>query len=83
MRRILISSGAVVVLVALLALAYRTELIQLWAVAHLFDEADIVENFQNMDQTFQTREVMAGGDVMRFERGSYSLPAEFEFGGRT
>lgn len=82
MRRILIASGVVVALLAVLALAYRTELGQLWAVAHLFDEADIVENFQNMDRTFPTREVAAGGDVMSFERGSYTLPAEFEFGGR-
>ena len=83
MRRILIGASVGVVLVVVLALAYRTELTQLWAIAHLFDEADIVENFQNIDQTFQVREVAAGGDITSFERGAYSLPSEFEFAGRT
>ena len=79
-----IAQGAGVLLVLLLAAAtlYRTELIQLWRVAHLFDESQIVHNFQHMDEAFPSDPIEGGGRVVEFERGEYALPKSFDYLGK-
>jgi CubicO group peptidase (beta-lactamase class C family) len=62
---------------------YRGELVQLWRVAHLFDEDTIVYNFQHMDELFPTSRIEGGGEVFEFERGSYTLPPRFSYQDRT
>ncbi len=75
--------GGAAVLLAAPLLIYRVELARLWGAALLFDPERIVWNFQHMDQIFGARTVEAGGDVLRFARGSYELPATFRHGGQT
>jgi CubicO group peptidase (beta-lactamase class C family) len=71
-------ASAIVVLVVLgTALFYRAELTGLWTVAHLFDEDRIVHNFQHMDELFDTSPIEGGGEVLAFERESYTLPESF------
>lgn len=82
-RRLLGGLGIVLSIMTVLAVFYRTELTQLWQVAHVFDADSIVYNFQHMDEIFPTRTVRRGGDVFEFERGSYSLPASFSYSGRS
>ena len=81
----LFRNGVLVILAlaAALALFFRAELTQLWTIAHLFDEQDIVRNFQHMDEIFPTHPVAAGGSVMEFERGDYTLPESFEYEGKS
>jgi len=83
MRRILYGAVLAMALITALALSFRAELSQLWAVSHLFDEEDIVQNFQHMDQIFPTRRVAAGGTILGFERGDYTLPENFEYDGKS
>ncbi len=81
-RRLLRGTAAVLVLIAALAVVYRTELAQLWSVAHLFDADGIVHNFQHMDEIFPSRTVARGDDVFEFGRGAYTLPSSFRYAGR-
>jgi len=83
MRRIFNGVVLILALVGAVALFYRVELTQMWAVSHLFDEEDIVHNFQHMNEIFPTHRVAAGGSVMQFERADYTLPASFEYDGKT
>ena len=78
-RRLLRWVGAGLILVAALALFYRTEFTQLWKVAHLFDPDVIVYNFQHMDELFPSRTVQRGGAEFEFGRGTYTLPATFRY----
>jgi CubicO group peptidase (beta-lactamase class C family) len=83
MRRILYGAVLAMALITALALSFRAELSQLWAVSHLFDEEDIVQNFQHMDQIFPTRRVAAGGTILEFEQSDYTLPENFEYDGKS
>lgn len=83
MRRTLYAAILLLALLGGLALLFRVELRQLWAVSHLFDEEDIVHNFQHMDEIFPTHRIAAGGSVLHFERKDYTLPHNFEHDGRT
>jgi len=65
------------------ALFYRAELTGLWTVTHLFDEDRIVHNFQHMDELFDTRSIEGGGEVLEFERATYTLPKNFIHDGKT
>jgi CubicO group peptidase (beta-lactamase class C family) len=71
--------GVLVALVLGVTLFYQTELTRLWRVAHLFDEDQIVHNFQHMDKLFPTTLIEGGGEVMQFARGKYTLPATFTY----
>ena len=82
-RRLLRWLGAGFVLMAALALVYRTELAQLWKVSRLFDADIIVHNFQHMDELFPSRTVQRGDEVFEFGRGAYTLPASFRYDGRS
>ena len=66
--------AAVVLVVLVTALFYRTEITRLYTVTHLFDEDRIVDNFQHMDELFDTSPIEGGGEVFEFERGSYTPP---------
>jgi CubicO group peptidase (beta-lactamase class C family) len=79
MRPILYGIVLILALATALTLVFRTELTQLWTVSHLFDEEDIVLNFQHMDEIFPTHPVAAGGSILEFERGNYTLPENFEY----
>ncbi|MCP5056164.1 MAG: hypothetical protein GY937_05485 [bacterium] len=79
MNRLLRVLGIVLALLLVVSIWYRTELLQLWRVAHLFDEDRIVQNFQHMDELFETSPIEPGGEVIEFERGSYRLPAGFNY----
>ena len=81
MRRTLYAAILLLVLLGGLVLLFRVELRQLWAVSHLFDEEDIVHNFQHMDEIFPTHRLAAGGTVLHFERKDYTLPKNFEHHG--
>ena len=83
MAKLLRGFGVLLVLLLLAAIWYRTEIIQLWRVAHLFDEDLIVHNFQHMDSLFPASPVEAGGETFEFERGTYTLPAHFTYLDRT
>jgi CubicO group peptidase (beta-lactamase class C family) len=62
---------------------YQNELIQLYRVAHLFDEDRIVYNFQHMDELFPVSPIAGGGEFVAFERGNYSLPKSFMYLGKS
>ena len=83
MNRIVQGLGVLVGLLLVAVLVYRNELIQLWRVAHLFDEDRIVHNFQHMNESFPTRTVEGGGEIVEFERGSYTLPKRFSYLGKS
>jgi CubicO group peptidase (beta-lactamase class C family) len=72
-----------VVLLAVPAFFYRVELGRLWHMARLFEPDRITYNFQHMDEILDSRRIEAGGDVLAFRRGTYTLPARFRFRDRT
>ena len=82
MRRIGMSLGIVLLIGAALGWVYRTELMRLWAVNHLFDEETIHANFQNMDDVFPSREVPAAAEPHLWPTGTMELPSGFEHDGR-
>jgi uncharacterized protein (UPF0335 family) len=71
--------GVLVALLLATTLFYQAELTRLWRVAHLFDEDQIVHNFQHMDTLFPTTLIEGGGEVMQFARGEYTLPENFTY----
>lgn len=80
MMKVLGGLAAVIVVGLCVAFVYRAEITQLYTVAHLFDEEDIVHNFQNMHELFPIDEIEGGGKVIPFERGApYSLPKTFPY----
>jgi len=79
MKRLLRTLGIVAALLLVASIWYRNELIQLWRTAHLFDEDSIVQNFQHMDELSDTSPIERGGEVLEFERGTYSMPASFTY----
>ncbi|MBW2723667.1 MAG: hypothetical protein JRE71_04710 [Deltaproteobacteria bacterium] len=79
MNRLVRALGILVGLLLVASLFYQNELIQLWRVAHLFDEDRIVHNFQHMDESFQITPIEGGGEIVEFERGNYTLPESFTY----
>ncbi len=79
--------GIGVAVVLLLALAssffFRGEIARLSAASELFDPDHIVHNFQHMGETFSSRAIRHGDDVLEFEQGTYTLPATFVHRGET
>lgn len=82
MRRIGIALLGLVLIAGAVTFVFRTEIRQLYRVAHLFDETEIVGNFQNMNELFPTRNVSATGDPSRFSRAEGTLPTSFMHDGR-
>ncbi len=79
-RRLLRAVGVALGLLVAVALFYRSELTQLYRVAHLFDPDVIVYNFQHMDELFPTHTVARGERVFEFGRvGGYQLPERFPY----
>jgi len=78
-NRLVRALGILVGLLLVASLFYQNELIQLWRVAHLFDEDRIVHNFQHMDESFQITPIEGGGEIVEFERGNYTLPESFSY----
>lgn len=52
-----------------------------WAGITLFSEDNRVENFQNMDKVFPSREVIAGDSVWEFAQATGPLPENYVFNG--
>jgi CubicO group peptidase (beta-lactamase class C family) len=82
-RRTLRWLGVVVGLGAILLLIYRAEATRLLRFADLFNPERIAYNFQHMDETFDHRRVERGDDVLEFARGTYTLPASFQYHDKT
>ncbi len=74
---------SLIAVLAVLAILNRGEISRLLQASQLFDPDLIVRNFQHMDETFGSRAIETGPDVLSFERGAYTLPARFEHSGRT
>ena len=83
MKKVLAGLGLVLIAALIAAFVYRDTINQLYQLAHLFDEESIVHNFQNMDAIFPTSPIEGGGKVVEFERGTFNLPANFTFKGKT
>lgn len=83
MKKVLAGLGLVLIAALIAAFVYRDTINQLYQLAHLFDEESIVHNFQNMDEIFPISPIEGGGKVVEFERGTFNLPANFTFKGKT
>jgi CubicO group peptidase (beta-lactamase class C family) len=83
MKKVLAGLGFVLLAALIASFVYRDTINQLYQLAHLFDEESIVHNFQNMDEIFPTSPIEGGGKLVEFERGTFILPANFTFKGKT
>lgn len=66
-------------IIAFLLLINRNKLVRLFAVNHLFDKENIVENFQNMDDIFDVSQVNLPSRSIAIPQSlkEYSLPTTF------
>ena len=80
-KRILYSFSAIVALVVVLGGVFRTEIKQLYATIHLFDENVIVANFSTMASSFPTATIKRSGDVRVFGHQPKALPESFIYKG--
>ncbi len=80
-KGILYSFAAVVALGVALGGFYRTELKQLYATIHLFDEDVIVANFSTMKASFPSTTIQRSGNVNAFGHKPRALPESFEYKG--
>ncbi len=72
------------IIVGGVALVWRwDDLVRLYRVNTLFDEAKIVQNFSNMDTMFLTRPIPRGGEVFPLRSRPIPLPESFEFRSQT
>ncbi len=71
--------------IAILLLINHKKIIRLLAVNSLFDKEVIVDNFQHMDEIFDTSEMTASPDpiVLPQAKDHYQLPESFESKGKT
>lgn len=83
LRRLGLTVLTGVVLLALLAAAYRQELVRVANVIALFDQDVIVENFRSMESIFDVATVRRGSYTHQFERELQSLPLTYEYKGQT
>jgi CubicO group peptidase (beta-lactamase class C family) len=70
-------------LLALMAAAYRQELVRVVNVIMLFDQDVIVENFRSMESIFDVAIVRRGSYTHQFERELQSLSLTYEYKGQT
>lgn len=70
-------------LVGLVAFLYRAQISRLIDAARIFDPDRIVHNFQHMDESFDSRAISHGDDVLEFSKGTYALPETFPHRGRS
>jgi len=80
-KRILYSFTAIVALSVVLGGVFRTEIKQLYAAIHLFDEDVIVANFSTMASSFPTATIKRSGDVRVFGHQPIALPESFIYKG--
>lgn len=73
--------GALVLVLAVLAVANRERLQRLYRVNHLFDADVVLENFRGMDSLFPVTAVRRGQWTHRFERAPQPLPASYAYRG--
>lgn len=74
-------AGGIVLLTAVFAGIFRTEIAQLYHTIHLFDEDVIVHNFSNMERIAPTVRFEAAADPVLFDSNPKPLPKYFEFNG--
>lgn len=80
-KRILYSFAAIVALAVVLGGVFRTEIKQLYATIHLFDEDVIVANFSTMASNSPTATIKRSGDVRVFGHQPKALPESFIYKG--
>lgn len=82
MRRLLLRSAALLLVLLVVAAIYRWPSIRrLHAAITLFDPAHIVENFRSMDRLFHARKIEPAAEPFVFRRGSLTLPESYVFEG--
>jgi CubicO group peptidase (beta-lactamase class C family) len=83
LRRLGLAVLAGALLLALMAAAYRQELVRVVNVIMLFDQDVIVENFRSMESIFDVAIVRRGSYTHQFERELQSLSLTYEYKGQT
>lgn len=68
-----------IIVSAIMAVIYGTELKQLYKVVNLFNEDVIVHNFSNMNKVMPTKLIERSGKVRTFKRLPHKLPESFTF----
>lgn len=79
----IILAGALVILAGVMIAGVMNfdRLLRLYRVIHLFDEDQIVQNFQNMGAIFDSRKMEKSGSPFIFKRNMGELPEEYLFQG--
>jgi len=83
LKRLIQSTAVVLVILAIFAGIYQTEIRQLYNTVRLFDADVIVHNFSNMKDIAPTKTIPASGTVHTLEKNPTPLPDTFTYKGET
>lgn len=83
LKRLIQSTAVVLVILAIFAGIYQTEIRQLYNTVRLFDADVIVHNFSNMKDIAPTKTIPASGTVHTLEKDPTPLPDTFTYKGET
>ena len=83
LKRLIQSTAVVLVILAIFAGIYQTEIRQLYNTVRLFDADVIVHNFSNMKDIAPTKTIPASGTVHSLEKNPTPLPDTFTYKGET
>jgi len=83
LKRLIQSTAVVLVILAIFAGIYQTEIRQLYNTVRLFDADVIVHNFSNMKDIAPTKTIPASGTVHTLEKNPAPLPDTFTYKGET